>query len=418
VAIIVVLSLYPDRQTVSASLRNLVARLEPGAHRNDALFIVIGLITSVFSFSYILVSLLIGFMPGAILQSVCFVLLLGTLFFFSRSGRYRLCTHLFLGICFFVSILGCSLLSGGIHSMVTPWFVLVPLISVLLHTTLLDTLVWGALAAFTVIAYGAMAMSGHALPILYNSSMQAFFHTLCISGLLLCLCWLAFIFGQNRQRTMATISAQKEDLERALAEIEQLAFYDVLTQLPNRRLFMDRLEQARAESRRNGRYAALLFIDMDNFKSLNDRHGHNAGDALLCQVALRLQDSLRQTDTIARFGGDEFAILLGSLDEDPACARHNTQAVADKIVESLACPYLLEISTGEHPASLIEHQSTASIGVVLFLGQTEDVRALLIAADKAMYAVKAAGGNAAMIFNHQAASGATPAAGPAQVTRG
>jgi len=281
--------------------------------------------------------------------------------------------------------------------MVTPWFVLAPVISVLLHSALIDTLIWGGLAAIAVMAFGIAEMSGHAFPLRYNPTLRPFFHTLCTFGLLMCLSWIAYIFGQNRKRALATISRQKESLQQALTEIEQLAFHDVLTQLPNRRLFMDRLQQVRAESRRKGSYAALMFIDLDNFKSLNDRHGHDAGDVLLVQVAHRLQGCLRQTDTIARFGGDEFAVILGSLqvDFDPSC--QDAQTVADKIVAALSEPYLLEVMRGK-PCQ-IEHRSTASVGIVLFYGQTEEERNLLIAADEAMYAAKAAGGNAAFLRN-------------------
>lgn len=404
-----VVSLGQDRyrqETIQSSVsnmpihpfRNLVARFAPGSHRSDALFVAIGLVTSGFSFSYIVVSALIGFTIGVVLQAICFVLLLATIALFYYRGHYRLCTHLFLANCFFISILGCSFFSGGIHSMVTPWFVLAPLVSVLLHGSTRDTLVWGSLSAAAVLAYGIAAMAGYDFPVRYDESLRTFFNTLCIFGLLICLSWLAFIFGQNRQLAMATISKQKETLERALAEIEQLAFHDMLTQLPNRRLFMDRLRQVRAESRRQECYAALMFIDLDNFKTLNDRHGHDAGDVLLVQVAERLQGCLRLTDTIARFGGDEFAVLLGCLDDDFKSSRQNALTVADKIVRSLAEPYLLEVAGGGRSSCLIEHRSAASVGIVIFYGQTEEERDLLIAADEAMYAAKSAGGNAAHLF--------------------
>jgi diguanylate cyclase (GGDEF)-like protein len=380
------------------SFRQLVAWLAPGPKQSDTLFVAIGLITSVFTFSYIGISALIGFTIGVILQSICFALLLATIAFFSRSGHYRFCTHLFLANCFFISILGCSFFSGGIHSMVTPWFVLVPLVSVLLHSAFVDNLVWGILAAAAVLVYGAAAMAGLDFPLLYDESMRAFFNALCISGLLICLSWIAFIFGQNRKRALATISQQKETLERALAEIELLAFHDMLTQLPNRRLFLDRLRQARAESRRKECYAALMFIDLDNFKSLNDHHGHDAGDVLLVQVAQRLKSCLRQTDTIARFGGDEFAVLLGCLDRDFESSRQDALAVANKIVGALAQPYQLEVVRGNRTPCQIEHHSTASVGIVIFFGQTENERDLLIAVDEAMYDAKAAGGNGAHLF--------------------
>lgn len=183
------------------------------------------------------------------------------------------------------------------------------------------------------------------------------------------------------------ITVQKE-LE---AEVRQLAFHDSLTKLPNRRLLNDRLGQVMAASKRASSHAALIFLDLDNFKPLNDTHGHDVGDLLLIEVAKRLNECIRKMDTVARFGGDEFVVLLGDLGSIEPLA--NAKVVAEKIRASLCRPYVLYVGQGSAPAKVVEHHCSASIGVVVFVNRDLSQEDVLKWADDAMYAAKAAGRN-------------------------
>ena len=180
--------------------------------------------------------------------------------------------------------------------------------------------------------------------------------------------------------------------KRADAQIQNLAFFDPLTQLPNRRLLMDRLKQSLASGTRRQRLGALLFIDLDNFKTLNDTHGHDKGDQLLQLVAQRLTASVRECDTVARLGGDEFVVMLEDLSENPVEAVTQTKVVAEKILETLNQNYQL---------AHYVHHSTPSIGVTLFGGQPEDIEEPLKRADLAMYQSKTAGRNTIRFFDPQ-----------------
>lgn len=192
----------------------------------------------------------------------------------------------------------------------------------------------------------------------------------------------------NFVATFQDISASKASEE----EIKRLAFYDPLTGLPNRRLLMDRLHQALAISDRNGKHGAVLFIDLDNFKTLNDSLGHGIGDHLLQRVAMRLQTCVREGDTVARLGGDEFIIMLENLSEERLVAAAQTETISEKILSSLNRSYQL----GEH-----EHHSTPSIGATLYHGQHTSADELLKQADIAMYQSKHAGRNTLRFFDNQ-----------------
>lgn len=172
-------------------------------------------------------------------------------------------------------------------------------------------------------------------------------------------------------------------------QVRQLAFYDSLTGLPNRRLVLDRLTQAIAASRRSGCHGAVLFIDLDDFKPVNDNYGHDAGDLLLSEAAHRLQGGLRETDTVARLGGDEFIVMVCSLDATPAVARAQAEGIARKLSQRLAEPYRLRRASGTPADRVIEHRCSASIGVTLFDGRNDDPESILVAADAAMYQAKA-----------------------------
>ena len=176
-------------------------------------------------------------------------------------------------------------------------------------------------------------------------------------------------------------------------EIRQLAYFDALTGLPNRRLLNDRLNHAMASSKRNGLYGALMFLDLDNFKPLNDTHGHVVGDLLLIEVAHRLSACVREMDTVARLGGDEFVVMLSELEADKAQATAQAGAVAEKIRATLAEPYhLTVVQSGEEEKS-VEHRCSASIGLVMFIDHEASQADLLKWADAAMYQAKDTGRN-------------------------
>ena len=181
-------------------------------------------------------------------------------------------------------------------------------------------------------------------------------------------------------------------LRRASAEIESLAFYDPLTNLPNRRLLMDRMQQLIAASVRSGQYGALLFLDLDHFKTLNDTMGHEVGDLLLQQVAERLKTCVRREDTVARLGGDEFVVMLHELSTHSEEAAAHARRVGEKILRKLNVPYSLGGYT---------HHSTPSIGATLMGGSLQPTVDLLKQADIAMYQVKSQGRNALCFFDPQ-----------------
>jgi diguanylate cyclase (GGDEF)-like protein/PAS domain S-box-containing protein len=193
-----------------------------------------------------------------------------------------------------------------------------------------------------------------------------------------------------------------EDItERKIADekIHNLAFYDTLTRLPNRRLLKDRMAQAMAASKRSGCYGAVMFMDLDNFKPLNDTYGHGVGDELLVKVAQRMRSCLREMDTAARFGGDEFVVLLKELDVDWDRAMEQAGIVAEKIRVILAEPYSLSCTQVDGAEMSIEHHCTSSIGVVLFVGNEASQEKIFTGADIAMYQAKQKGRNAISFFD-------------------
>lgn len=178
--------------------------------------------------------------------------------------------------------------------------------------------------------------------------------------------------------------------KEAEEQIHQLAFYDPLTKLPNRRLLVDRLRHAMTAGIRKLDHGAILFIDLDNFKILNDTRGHAVGDLLLIETAKRLQDCVRGGDSVARLGGDEFIVMLEALGTEAEQAAAQARAVGEKIRNSLSLAYRL----GE-----VEHHSSCSIGISLFRDHDITVDELLKRADTAMYESKAAGRNALRFFD-------------------
>ena len=188
-------------------------------------------------------------------------------------------------------------------------------------------------------------------------------------------------------------ASNRDNTERKQMEeqVHQLAFYDPLTQLANRRLLGDRLGQALLASKRSVCYGAVMFMDLDNFKALNDKHGHSAGDLLLVEAAARVKACVREIDTVARFGGDEFVVLLGELAPSLAASMAQTSVIADKIRLALAEPYALRMERNDADAATLVHRCTASIGFTLFIDDAVSPDEILMRADTAMYQAKAQG---------------------------
>ncbi|MEF8707363.1 MAG: diguanylate cyclase [Candidatus Accumulibacter propinquus] len=196
------------------------------------------------------------------------------------------------------------------------------------------------------------------------------------------------------QKAAVVVHSNITERKRIEEEIRNLAYYDSLTQLPNRRMLHDRLARTLAASRRSGRHGALLLLDLDNFKPLNDQQGHAVGDLLLIEVARRLGANVREIDTVARLGGDEFVVVLGGLDASEAASRDDAMAVAEKIRSALAQPYSLTVDQEGKTAATIAHRCSSSIGVTLFVGQETNPHEIFKRADDAMYQAKQMGRNA------------------------
>lgn len=183
------------------------------------------------------------------------------------------------------------------------------------------------------------------------------------------------------------------DRKRLEDQAEYLAFHDTLTGLPNRRMLNDRLQQAMSASKRSGKYGAVMFMDLDKFKSLNDTHGHVAGDLLLLEVGRRIKGCLRETDTAARFGGDEFVVMLTELDKDKAVSEIQAAIVGKKIRAALSEPYVFTITHDGQADTMVEHRCTGSVGVTMFVDHDFGQDDIMKRADAAMFEAKKAGRN-------------------------
>ncbi|MCY1219916.1 diguanylate cyclase (GGDEF) domain protein [compost metagenome] len=201
----------------------------------------------------------------------------------------------------------------------------------------------------------------------------------------------------NDDAHYAAICSDITERQMEEAQREYLATHDPLTGLPNRLLFNERLGQAIARARRAGSQVAILFVDLDHFKSINDTLGHDAGDTALCTVAQRLRGTLRDSDTVARLGGDEFAIVLEDLHD-----RAHIEPIARKLLSAVGEP----IQAGSHAVSV-----TPSIGISIFPAHGADPRQLVTRADQAMYVAKRHGKNAVRFFDAAAAASQADAAG-------
>ncbi len=188
------------------------------------------------------------------------------------------------------------------------------------------------------------------------------------------------------------------DYQMSQEQLVQAAYHDTLTGLPNRRLLYDRLALALANSKRSGLGGALILLDLDNFKPLNDLYGHATGDRLLIEVSRRLSGSVREADTVARLGGDEFVVVLNGLDADEAVAEGQARAIAEKIRSALVLPYRLTVTHDGEAETIVEHRCTASIGGALFDQQDTDQEQILKRADQAMYRAKDSGRDSVVFF--------------------
>ncbi|MCC4259320.1 EAL domain-containing protein [Pseudomonas aestusnigri] len=192
----------------------------------------------------------------------------------------------------------------------------------------------------------------------------------------------------NYVASLTDISERKDAEEK----IQHLAFYDPLTNLPNRRLMRQRLEQALVVCHREQHYAALIFLDLDDFKNVNDLYGHQIGDGMLCQVAERLRHALRERDTVARFGGDEFVVLLEGLEVNATEAATQVEHIGRKLLQTLREPYLIKDQV---------FSSSASLGIVLFNDEQHTADELMQYADLSMYSAKAAGKDMLSFYDPQ-----------------
>ena len=174
---------------------------------------------------------------------------------------------------------------------------------------------------------------------------------------------------------------------------KKLAFFDQLTNLPNRNLCLDRLNQALVQSKRSALYGALLFIDVDNLKFINDQYGHEVGDLLLTEFAKRISNGLRARDTSSRFGGDEFVVILNEFTNNYSETACQVSDIAKKILARLSSKYIFTITHPTLGDNLIQFESSASIGATLFLGNQIKSSNIIKRADMAMYEAKKMGGN-------------------------
>jgi diguanylate cyclase (GGDEF)-like protein/PAS domain S-box-containing protein len=194
--------------------------------------------------------------------------------------------------------------------------------------------------------------------------------------------------------------------KRMEEQVRQLSFFDPLTLLPNRRMFDDRLKQTMAASNRSGHFGALMFIDLDNFKPINDTHGHEFGDQLLIEVAQRLLACVREVDTVARIGGDEFVVMLSDLTAERRESNEQARSIAEKIRVSLVQPYVLTVRHDGKPDITVEHHCSASLGVALFINHESSPYDILKRADAAMYLAKDAGRNQVCTYEEPAGGAA------------
>lgn len=196
----------------------------------------------------------------------------------------------------------------------------------------------------------------------------------------------------SAMRNLRLSAARQAELAQKVEESSFSASHDFLTGLANRRLLLDQLDHAMASSKRHNTSGAIIMVDLDNFKPVNDRYGHNVGDLLLVEVAKRIKMGVRDVDTVARVGGDEFVVLLSQVDGQPGGAGQVAETVARKLLAAVAVPLVLAPSGHPGDANVVTCHCTASMGVSIFSKDTTDADELLRRADAAMYLAKQGGG--------------------------
>jgi diguanylate cyclase (GGDEF)-like protein len=200
-------------------------------------------------------------------------------------------------------------------------------------------------------------------------------------------------WGVSAMRNLNLTLQRQQELRELYLTSSFHASHDFLTGLANRRLLYDRLQHAMASNKRNNFYGAVILIDLDNFKPINDTYGHDAGDLLLVEVANRMKGCVRDVDTVARLGGDEFAVLLEQVDGQTSHANDSASMISKKLLDSLSAPYLLTpLGKNAQPGS-VHHVCTASVGVAVFFKDERSADQIIKAADAAMYRAKQHGGN-------------------------
>lgn len=202
-------------------------------------------------------------------------------------------------------------------------------------------------------------------------------------------------WGLSAMRNLTLSSQRQHELQELYLKSNFSASHDFLTGLANRSLLSDQIKHAIASNKRNGSYGAFILIDLDNFKPINDNYGHDAGDMLLVEAARRMKECVRDVDTVARVGGDEFAVLLGQIDGQIDHASNTASVISKKLLDALSAPYRLNLSSRKAPPGDIEHVCTASLGVALFFKDTLIPSQIIQTADAAMYRAKQSGGNRA-----------------------
>lgn len=269
--------------------------------------------------------------------------------------------------------------------------------------------------AFTEITgYSAEEVTGKKPSILKSGEHDATFYQQMWLNLLQQGCWKGEIWNKRKDGSVfpqwLTISAVRDavgatthyvanfydisDRKQSEAKIREMAFYDPLTSLPNRRLFTDRLSQALVASSRTGQFGALIMLDMDNFKTINDVHGHAAGDRLLVEVARRLLKTVREADTVSRLGGDEFVLILENFGVDELIAARFVEQITAKILAVLSEPFFISATDPSE-----RFHTSASCGISLFQGQQTGTEDLMKRADVALYQAKEAGKNTSRFFS-------------------
>lgn len=235
-------------------------------------------------------------------------------------------------------------------------------------------------------------------------SYQIEHRLLCKDGTYKWILTRGLVVSTDEEKKPLRVIGTHTDITERMKMTEQIrhqAMFDNLTQLPNRRLMEDHLTQAMAAGKRYHNYGALMFIDLDNFKPLNDTHGHEMGDLLLKEVAKRLKSCVRETDTVARMGGDEFVVALSQLYVDKETSKQQALLLAEKIRLALEKPYVMDKTEASGSTVKIKHHCSASIGLTLFKGEKDSLSNILRYADLAMYQAKSAGRNQVQYFDNQ-----------------